>query len=141
MTKEELKQIYYINREIKMWQKELDKIQYKSVIKGQEITGMPFCGGTSDSVGDMAVTITEIETIIKGLLAKLQLQKKNIIEYISSIQNAETRQIFFYRNISCMNWNQVAKEMGEGYTADGVRQRYCRYFKKNKSVTSCHKHM
>ncbi|HHX31204.1 MAG TPA: hypothetical protein GX712_01260 [Bacteroidales bacterium] len=28
VTKEELKQIYYINKEIKMWQRELDAIEW-----------------------------------------------------------------------------------------------------------------
>ena len=48
LTKEELKQIYYINKEIKMWQRELDAIECKSLIKGQVLTGMPYGSGTSD---------------------------------------------------------------------------------------------
>lgn len=129
MTKEELKQIYYLNKEIKMWQRELERIRCKSLVKGQEITGMPFVSGTSDKVGDMAVEKAEIETVIKGLLAKIQLQRKCILEYIESIDDPEMRQILYLRSVSCMNWYQIAKELGEGYSADAVKQRYYRHFK------------
>ncbi len=118
-----------------MWQKELEKMHFKSLVKGQEITGMPFVTGTSDKVGDIATTIVEIETIIKGLLAKIQLQRKTIMEYISKLDDSEDRQIVFYRCISCMDWNQIAKEMGEGYSADAVKQRYYRHFNKYNKVS------
>lgn len=132
LTKEEFNNIHKTNNEIKMWQKELERLQCKSLVKGQEITGMPFNTGVSDKVGDIATDIVEIETIIKGLLAKIQLQRKSTIEYISNIGDSETRQIVFYRSISCMDWVQIAKEMGEGYSADAVKQRYYRHFNKSK---------
>ena len=68
VTKEELKQIYYINKEIKMWQKELDRLECKSLVKGQEITDMPFGSGTSDKVADLAIEKADIRLIIEGKL-------------------------------------------------------------------------
>jgi hypothetical protein len=129
LTKEELKQIYYLNKEIKMWQKELERLQCKSLIKGQEITGMPFVTGTSDKVGDMATTMADIEAIIRGKLAEIQLQRKKIIEYIESIGDSMMRQIIFLRNVSCMSWPQIANELGGNNTEDSVRKMYDRYIK------------
>lgn len=128
MTKEELKQIYYLNHEVKMWQRELERLQCKSLVKGQEITGMPFLTGTSDKVGDMASTMVDIERIIQGKLAEIQVQRRKILEYIDSIDDSFLRQITFLRNVSCMSWGQIATELDS--TIDCVKQKYSRHFKK-----------
>ena len=129
LTREELKQIYYINNEIKMWQKELDRLECKSLAKGQEITDMPFGSGTSDKVADLAIEKADIRLIIEGKLKEIQLQRKRIIEYIDSIDDSLLRQIMFFRNISCMSWNQVANEIGS--TENCVKQIYSRHFRKD----------
>ena len=130
MTKEELKQIYYLNREIKMWRKELERLQCKSLIKGQQITGMPHVPGANDKVGDLVATMADIEAIIRGKLAEIQMQRKRIIEYIDSIDDSLLRQIMFLRNVSCMSWNQIANELGSNENC--VKQIYSRHFRKNK---------
>lgn len=128
MTRDDLKQIFYLNKEIKMWQEELDRIQCKSLTGGQEITGMPNGkGGKSDRVGDMAVDTVEIETIVKGKLAEIQMQRKKIMQFIEDIDDSLLRQIVFFRNVSCMNWSQVARELGS--TENCVKQIYSRYFR------------
>jgi len=129
LTREELKQIYYINNEIKMWQKELDRLECKSLVKGQEITDMPFGSGTSDKVADLEIEKADIKLIIEGKLKEIQLQRKRIIEYIDSIDDSLLRQIMFFRNISCMSWNQVANEIGS--TENCVKQIYSRHFRKD----------
>ncbi len=114
-----------------MWQKELEKLQCKSLIKGQEITGMPFVGGTSDKVGDLASQIYDTEIVIKGILARIQISRRKIIEYIESINDSTTRQIVFLKCISNFDWYQIAKELGEGYTAEAVKQVYYRRLRKD----------
>jgi hypothetical protein len=131
VTKEELKQIYYLNREIKMWQKELDKLECKSLIKGQVITGMPFGTGISDRTGDTATEIADYKRIIEGKLTEIQIQRKKIIEYIDSIEDSFLRQIIFLRNVSCMNWNQIANELGSNENC--MKQIYSRHFRKEKA--------
>lgn len=128
MTKEELKQIYYINGEIKMWQRELERLQCKSLVKGQEITDIPRGTGTSDKVADLAIERTEVEAIINGKLAEIQVQRKKIMEYINGVEDSLLRQIMFFRNVSCMSWNQVARELGKTETC--VKQIYSRHFRK-----------
>lgn len=130
MTKEELKQIYYINREIKMWQKELDKLECRSLAKGQVITGMPFNTGTSDPTFEIVAEKDRYRKVIDGLLARLQIERSRIIEYIEGIDDSLVRQIIFLRSVSCMSWNQVANEIGGTNTEDGVRKIYDRYLSK-----------
>ena len=130
MTKEELSQIYYLNREIKMWQEELNRLECQSLLKGQQLSGMPGGGGSSDKVGDLAVKKTDIQLIIEGKLKEIQLQRERIIEYINSIEDSLMRQIIFYRNVSCMSWKQVAAELGGSNTENGVKKMYQRFFEK-----------
>lgn len=131
MSKEELSQIYYLNREIKMWQKELERLECQSLLKGQQLSGMPSGGGNIDKVGDLAVKKTDIQLIIEGKLKEIQLQRERIIGYINSIEDSMMRQIVFYRNVSCMSWRQVSVEIGGNNTEDGIRKLYDRFLEKN----------
>jgi hypothetical protein len=115
-----------------MWQKELDRLECQSLIKGQEISDMPRGYGIGDKVADLATEIVEIELIIKGKLTEIQLQRKKIMGYIDSIEDSLLRQIMFLRNVSCMNWNQVANELGS--TENCVKQMYSRHFKKENQI-------
>ena len=127
MTREELKQIYYINKEIKMWQRELDRLQCKSLIGGQSLDGMPKGSGMSDKVADLAIEKEEIREIINGKLAEIQVQRKRIMNYINGIEDSLLRQIMFLRNVSCMNWKQVARELN--ITEGCAKMTYHRHFK------------
>ena len=127
MTREELKQIYYLNKEIKMWQRELDRLQCKSLIGGQSLDGMPKGSGMSDKVADLAIEKEEIREIINGKLAEIQVQRKRIMNYINGIEDSLLRQIMFLRNVSCMNWKQVARELN--ITEGCAKMTYHRHFK------------
>ena len=112
-----------------MWQKELDRLECQSLVKGQEITDMPRGYGTSDRVANIATEKADIELIIKGKLAEIQLQRKRIMGYINDIDDSLLRQVMFLRNVSCMNWNQVANELGSSENC--VKQIYSRHFRKD----------
>lgn len=131
VTKEELSQIYYLNKELRMWQKELENLECQSLLRGQQLTGMPFVSGTSDKTGDIATTMADIKSIIIGKQKEIQIQKKKIMTYIEQIEDSYMRQIIFYRCVSCMSWNSVAQEIGGNNTEDSVKQAFHRFFKKN----------
>ena len=111
-----------------MWQKELDRLQCKSLAGGTSIDGMPRGNGKNDKVADMAIERMEIEEIINGKLAEIQVQRKRIMNYINSIDDSLLRQIMFLRNVSCMTWRQIANELGN--TENCVKQIYSRHFRK-----------
>ncbi len=138
MTKRELSQIYYLNREVEMWQRELQRLKQQSLIKSYRFSDTPKEKGTTDNVGNLAAIIADIETIINGKLAEIQLQRKKIIEYINSIDDSLIRQIIFYRHISCMTWEQVAAYVGGNNTEENIRKIYSRFFKKIKTCHKCH---
>ena len=137
MTKKELEEIYYINREIEMWQRELKHLQCQSLTSRAQITGMPISNTnlTSDHIGDIASNMADIEQIICRKLAELQYERKKIIGFIEKVEDSQIRQIIFLRNVSCMQWNDVANEIGGGNTENSVKQAYHRFF---KSSHTCH---
>ena len=107
MTKRELKQIYYLNKEIKLYQQQLNKIDK-----------------------DDEKEKTELETIINGLSTKIKRQHRDIMEYISTLDDSFIRQIMTCRFIRLMSWTATAAAVGGGNTADGVRKTLDRFFEK-----------
>lgn len=130
MTSKELTQIYYINREIKTWQKELDRLRNQSMVKGQQLTGMPHGTGGSDSTAKIAIEISTYEKLIKDAQYRAAVARAKIMAFINIIDDSFTRQLIFLRDISCLPWDIVAAEMGGDNTADGVRMFHKRFLKK-----------
>ena len=50
--------------------------------------------------------------------------------YIANIDDALTRRIFELRYINQYSWEQVARKVGGGNTAEAVRKRHNRYLQK-----------
>ena len=126
MTKHELAQIYWLNKEIKMWTDELRSVEEQSHAKGQVMTGMPGSKRISDKVGDHATLLADIRRIIEGKLAEVQLQRLVIMEYIGTIDDSALRQIINMRCVSCQKWAEIAEEMG--YSERHVKRLYYDHF-------------
>ena len=77
--------------------------------------------------------------MIKVQLKKLiSLQKTltkstiEVVDYINTLEDGETKAILTYRVLCGNSWKVVAKKMGCGYTDESVRQIYSRHFKKRR---------
>lgn len=134
MTKQEINQIYYLNREIEMWQRQLMELR-EGGISSPKLDGMPRSVRIVDATGDKAVAEADIEMIIEGLLAKTQMMRKEIYEYINSQKDSLIRQIIMYRCMSLCSWNEVAIYVGGGNTAESVRKIFDRHFEKKDSLS------
>ena len=126
MTKAELEQIYYLNRELKMWETELERVRCKSLV-GSPLPGNSHGSGVSDKVADRAERIIELENRIIAKRDEIQRLRDEAVEYIYSIPDSLTRQIIYYRCVSLMSWRKVAYEVGGNNTPDGVRMIYNRF--------------
>ena len=126
MTKPEFEQIYYLNRELKMWETELERVRCKSLV-GSPLPGVSHGSGVSDKVADRAERIIELENRIIAKRDEIQRLQDEAIAYIESIPDSLTRQIIYYRCVSLMSWRRVAYEVGGNNTPDGVRMIYNRF--------------
>lgn len=111
-TEKELNQLHYINKEIEVLKDQLDELKSRSIIKGQEITGMPFVSGTSDKTASIAVAIREVEELYEIKLRELYLVRGRIERYINTVEDGELRLIIRLRCINNMRWDDIGDEMG-----------------------------
>ncbi|MBK5261281.1 MAG: hypothetical protein JJE17_01760 [Peptostreptococcaceae bacterium] len=115
MIKDELKQIYYINNEIVMWQTELLKMHQDPSAQKR----------AKDPMDPYAAT----ELIIIKQLKKIQNQQKRTMDYIQKIEDSFIRQIIICRYLSLMAWEQVAQNIGGMNSGDGMRNMCNRFLK------------
>ena len=109
-----------------MWQRELEKIRSQGLVKSPTISDMPK-GGQKFDISDYVSAIADYEAVIRGLLAKVQIQRKKIIEYIEGVDDSLMKQIIFYRCVSCMTWQEVADAVGGNNTENSVKKAYSRF--------------
>ena len=112
MTENELNKLHFINKEIGVLKRQLEELKSRSLVKGQEITDMPFASGTSDKTGDRAIAIREIEEMYEIKLKELYLTRAKIERYIDIIDDPEVRLIVRLRCINNMNWDEIGDEVG-----------------------------
>lgn len=133
MTKKELNQIYYIKKEIKMWQKKLNEIKNKSIVGTPPLTGTPSgTGGGKNKIEKDVLSKIEVEEIINDLLQKLETEEKNIIKFIKTVDDSIVRQIMMYRYVKLKPWMQVSKAIyGRLDRDESCRKMLNRYLEKN----------
>lgn len=130
MELNEVKQIYWINKEISMYKRELEKITY---LKGQDTDSQPKGSGNGDMTAELAIEKKKYHDLIADAEYRRQLQKNKVLAFISTIDDSLMRQIIFYRDISNLPWDIVAQEVGGSSTPDSVRMLHNRFFKNLES--------
>jgi glycerol dehydrogenase-like iron-containing ADH family enzyme len=126
MSKKDLEQLYFLEREIEQQERELKKLEAKAMSCGSSVAVTPKSNQTSDKVGDYAVRIADLKTLIESNKEQL-LQLES---YINAIPESQMRQIMRLKHKENMAWADVALRVGGGNTADSVRMAHDRYLKK-----------
>ena len=129
MTKEELMQVYYLNKEIAAWCEELERIKSISVTSGMCV-GTRSKGKVTDKVSDTVLSIAQTEQKIRKKLVELEIARDRITNYILDIEDCQTRLIFKLRCLDLLNWNDVADSVGGMNSEYSVKKRFYRYLEK-----------
>ncbi len=130
MTKEELMQVYYMDKEIATWKEELEKLRRHTQPSAVRLTG--FCrarGSLADKTADIAVEMAETERKIREKLLELEREKIKVMNYILGIEDPQTRLIFKLRCLNLLSWNAVADKVGGMNSEDSVKKRFYRHLK------------
>lgn len=127
MTAEEINSIYYINKEIEQIQKELNDLKTQNFYKSNVLTGMPKGNPEYDIFSDYAEDMKELEDMLQYNLKKLQMERKKIEKFLSSIENVELRLIIRLRAVNNMRWEEIGAQMGMHRTT--VSKKYYNFFK------------
>ena len=129
MTLKELSQLYYLNREIEMDKRRLHELEAEAVSISPNLTGMPRSPGVSDKVGRYAAEIADLKGIIEAKIQQGTYERNRLERYIMDIDDSLLRQIFTYRFVNGLTWDQVAAHIGGGNNEGNVRMLCYRYLK------------
>lgn len=131
MTRKDLEQVYYLNNELKMWQRRLADLQADIALSPKVLDGMPYSktNAVSSPTEIKAIRIAELSNIIEGKISEIQVTLMDIEAFIVTIEDSLIRQIVEYRCCKLLKWQQIADRIGEGYTEEAVRQSYHRFVK------------
>ena len=113
MTKRELSQLYYLNREIEQEKRRLGELEAAA----QNI---------SDKTA-IAAEIADCKAIIEGKIKASIAEYNRLNRYIAGVNDCLMRQILSLRYINGFSWAAVALHIGGGNTADGVRVAHDRF--------------
>lgn len=129
MTKKELSELYWINKEIKEEQRKLDELEAAATNCTAKITGLPHVAGTHDKIGDLSILIAEQKDLIELKIRQSIIEYNRLNRYIKEIPDSQMRMILSLRYVNGLTWQQVADSIGEGNTADAIRKKHDKFLK------------
>ena len=143
MTKKELSQLYYLNREIEMLKRQLDALESKqdehtcSTVRASQLSypytlhSITVSGATDPEASyRRRAEIRETKALISLKIEQCDIEYSRLMRYINGVEDSLIRQILTYRYVSGFNWTQVAMHIGGGNTADSVKKACYRFLDK-----------
>lgn len=127
MTKNELSQLYWLNREIEEEKRKLDELTAAASGCTQNITGLPHVGG-GDKIGNLAILIAEQRDLIELKIKQSVIEYNRLNRYIASVEDAQMRMILSMRYVNGLSWQGVANNIGER-DESYVRKKHNRFLK------------
>ena len=125
MKRKELQAFYYIQREIEMWEAELEAVGYMTSTR---LNGMPGSGMPGNPTACEAAKYEKIKDKVEAMRSEAVELRAEIYKHIAEIDDSLMRQIVMHRCISLESWEDVAKAVGGGNNADSVRMRFNRAY-------------
>ena len=130
MTKKELSQLYYLNREIEQLQARLTELESLATSCTANITGMPRANGISDKIGKYAAEIADLKSLLDLNLKKCFYELNRLNRYIQCVEDSEMRMILSLRYVNGLCWEQVAASISVYASGDSVRKAHDRFLRK-----------
>ncbi len=130
MTKKELSQLYWLNREIEEQQRRLDELESLATSCTSHITGMPHSTGVTDKLSKYVAEIVDLKGLIDLNIKKCFYELNRLNRYIESVEDSQMRMILSLRYINGLTWQQIAFSIGE-YDEQYPRKKH------NKFIAKC----
>lgn len=130
MTKKELKELYYLQREIRSDEQRLMELEAAATGTTAPLTGMPHGGSLSDKTA-LAADIADLRSIIQAKHTMCIALYNKIMRYVACIDDSLMRQVIMYRHLDMMTWRDIAQKIGGGNSEDGIRKMYERFLDKS----------
>ena len=133
MTRRDLEKVYYLKRELKMWEKRYEELIADMSQDTVAPDGMPYSrtNKVSSPTESKAIQIADHAELIRGKAAEIRVAIREVEAFIVGIEDPFIRQIVELRCIELKSWNDVADRIGQSATAESVRKAYVRFVEKN----------
>lgn len=133
MTRKELESVYFLKRELKMWERRYNELIADMSQDTVTPDGMPYSrtNKITRPTESKAIQIADHAELIHKHKQNIQAAILEIETFISKIQDPFIRQIIELRCIELQSWNDVADRIGQSATPESVRKAYCRFIEKN----------
>ena len=136
ITKKELQQVYYLNREIEMLKNQIISLEPQMAsdkVKGSMID-FPYTLQNLNIYGidekAHAHRRKKYEKKLKEKLGELERLVAEINSFIDNIYDSLIRQALALKYINNLEWDEVATYIGGGNTADSIRMMCNRFLQK-----------
>jgi len=135
MTRQKLKQIRHLKREIELLEEQILNLEAGIVtdkVRGS-LSHHPWIETSFKITGfdriEYAQKMDKLKRKLQRRVDDLQDLRAEIFEWVESIEDSLLRQIIILRHVNGLTWDQVAASIGGGNTADGVRMIHDRYLR------------
>ena len=131
MTSRELKNLYYLKKEIKQQQRRIAELEAVATNCSTKITGLPSGKGISDKTGNYDAQIADLKALLDLNLKKCFYELNRLDRFIQSVEDPLLRQILTCRFVNGYSWRKIAYTVGGNNTPDGLRVKMMRFLQKN----------
>lgn len=135
MTRKDLEKVYYLKRELKIWERRYEELIADMSQDTVSPDGMPYSktNKVASPTESKAIQIADHVELIRGKAAEIRVAIREVEAFIAKIEDPFIRQIVELRCVELNSWNDVAEKIGQSATPESVRKAYCRFVEKNIS--------
>ena len=112
MTKKELKNLYYLKKEIVAQKKRIKELENLATSCTAKVTELTNKTEVIDKVGNYATEIADLKRLLDLNLKKRFYELVRLNKFIESVEDSEIRTILMLRYAQGLSWQQIAKDMG-----------------------------
>lgn len=112
MIREELNELYWLNKEIQDLQRRLKELEENTPIGTSKITGLPKGNTQTNQIEAYVEKVDALKRKINENMILAMEEKKKIEDFISTVDDAEMRMIIRLRNIDLMGWKEIGDALG-----------------------------
>lgn len=131
MTKNDLEKVYYLKKELQMWQKRYEELIADMSQDTVAADGLPH--SVTNSIGrpteNKAILIADHVELIREHMQKIGLAIREVEQFVVTIDDPLIRQIVTLRCVECLSWGEIADRIGSNATAENTRLIYHRFIK------------
>ncbi|WP_373731446.1 DUF1492 domain-containing protein [Bacteroides heparinolyticus] len=129
MSERELRQYYWIQREIERLYEEIQELGFQTLMIPLN-DGIPSPSyQPKDGVGALAVAMVALQEQLCKRLADLYKKRSEIEAFIAGIEDREIAKIVELRYLGLLSWREIGDEMGYDYSV--VYKKHRKFLSKN----------